>query len=192
MYDYRASLQGLSERIRAMREEMRETEWRPTEEEEQLRSVATDLERMADRIGTDPLLRLKRTFDAGETGETGPDGQPGAPREPRTGRFEVLRMQMRALAETARMEAESMIDPRRREYLDFCADVFLHIRYECEIPRPDLSDKSDAVADFASVCERAGVMLSRKRLRELLDDALRRFDSCEIPDGLARILVLRA
>lgn len=182
MYDYRASLQGLSERIRKMRADGHRNDWSRPEAAKQFESVATDLERLAERIGTEPFAGLKQAFDAGDGGEAG---------EARAGRFEALRMQMCALADTARSEAESMLDPLQRKDLERCADLFVHLRFECEMSDPTLSPDSDAIADLAEVFERAGIMLSRKTLNELLDNAVSRFDACEIPDGLAGVLTLR-
>ena len=187
MYDFAASLQRLSVRINGMRE----SDWSPTEEVKRLKGLAADLEGLADRMGAPSFVWLEQAYDADEPTCTWLDGYPIAPSEPRAGRFAALQAQMIELAAAAKREAENLPNPRRREYLDYCADVFLHISNECGMPRPALYDKSEAVTDFAAVCEKAGIALSPERMRGLLAAAMDRFDSNRMPEGLAQFLVMR-
>ena len=187
MYDYRESLSRLSERV----QKMRQADGSPTAERRELTDLAADLDRVAERLQAGAFIWLQQAFDRDQRAEIGLDGWPASPDESRANRFAGLRLQIMELAECAKREAESLPDARRRGYLDYCADAFLHIRNECEMPHAVLYDKSEAVADFSAVLNAAGIVLSPERVRGLLAEAQKRFHAFEIPDGLLQLLVVR-
>ena len=183
MYDYEASLNRLAECV----SQMRTSNWSPTQEARDLRALAHDLNDMADRLWDPKWASLETAFDAEERVI---DLTTGAHiTVPRTVSFAGLQMQLRDLADMAMRKCESLPNPRRRDHLSYFADVYLHIRHHCEKGPLSLYDQGEGLGDFAAVCRRSGVHLSRGRLRGLLGKAIKRFDIYLMPAGLLEILV---
>lgn len=157
----------------------RESGWSPTPEEQRLRSLAQTLERAAEALGAavaelgQPYqwLGLEELVDGGHPGRFGcatPDAV-------------ELSDRLREIADRARELADAMPDPRARPALAWTADVFLHLWREAERERPTLTGSADArpseaVLAFQALLEQARIVRSPERARELLAEALERYD----------------
>lgn len=95
------------------------------------------------------------------------------------------------LAESARLTAESLRDPRERPALGFAALGYLFLRSWYGFPRPTLSNSSGDVDEFgriwADICETRSVPLSPERLRGALSDAFKKFDPYLWPPGIEEL-----
>ncbi len=95
------------------------------------------------------------------------------------------------LAESARLTAKSLPDPREKSSIKFAALGFLHLRSWYGFPRPMLSNSSDDVDEFgriwADICESKNVPLSPERLRGALSDAFGEFDPHFWPPGIKEL-----
>lgn len=184
MYDYDKSISKLANRVRLMHE----SNWSPTPEAKALEELAMQLEQTAALMDRDCYWYLEEEFNKPTLGYVRFDGT----REPqidRSGQFANVRYRMIELADFARQQKNELPNPRKRSAPPFAAVALLHIMYQCGKPRPSLYDNSDAVLALGVVLEKAGICLSKERLRGLLTDALKSFDPCYMNEGIEDVLV---
>ncbi len=94
-----------------------------------------------------------------------------------------------ALADFARDYKIRLPKPREKKAARFAADAILHFLYESGSSKPTIYNNSTAVNELKSVCDQAGVVLSRERLRGLLAERLQIFDPTWFSDGIRETMV---
>ncbi len=185
IYDYEEGKRLISVRLA----EVRATDWSPTPEVRRLKSLIEDLEAMANRLGGQEWLYLEAAHDADSLVEYGLDGYPIDPGISNVGRFAGVRFGLQELAKTARAQLEELPSARERNEVPHAAQLFLHLRYECGMPRPTLYEGGEAIMEFTRLCEVANVYLSPERIRNILSEALKTVDAHLPPSGLTYVLV---
>jgi hypothetical protein len=119
----------------------------------------------------------------------GAGGSVSTERVPRSfSTFKGAVLEMRQLAESAKIAAGELPDSRQRLDLVFAAEVFLHLRCRHGFPRPSLYDDGPDVQALRKLLQDAGIPLSAARVRGLLSGALKDFDPHLIPDYVDEIL----
>lgn len=210
LIDYEASIQKLIRHIRYLRNEKKnEEDFRPpgplnkridlalTYPDSRLRNFDKfRLETLSEVLGTTLNMlefhwyefALEDGFNADPV-ERGDDGWPIAvPSEySNQGSYKALLWELRRLKDVcnASMNEVSETPPCAQ----IAARVLLHIRYECDYPRPRKYNKGPEVQELKRICEAAGADLSEERLRGILADELEIFDPlyCEYNDFLVWI-----
>ncbi len=184
-YDYEEGKRLISVRLAGVRSR----DWSPTPEVRRLKSLIEDLEAMANRLGGQEWLYLEAAHDADSLVEYGLDGYPIDPGISNVGRFAGVRFGLQELAKTARAQLEELPSARERNEVPHAAQLFLHLRYECGMPRPTLYEGGEAIMEFTRLCEVANVYLSPERIRNILSEALKTVDAHLPPSGLTYVLV---
>lgn len=90
--------------------------------------------------------------------------------------YQSIKWDIRLLAESARLCAESVPNSRRKFALEFAARGLLHLRFDYEFPPPVKYKDSDDVFELERVCINAGMMLSRESYLNAITKVLKTFD----------------
>lgn len=184
MLDYQASLDCLSNWLQSIKD----SDWSPTPRVKELREFAAKLEQMAETMADPGWLDVETATDS-DSYDIMPDGWPHPAEESSLGLYQHTKWSLKEIAATAIALADGYPGSRARPHLNYAAAVFLHIWLENGNDRPTLYDSSTAVVDFARVLQDGRCPLSRERVRGLLGDALKDFNSAETPPEMERFLV---
>ncbi len=101
--------------------------------------------------------------------------------------YKSIILNIRDLAESARLAMMEIPDPRKRNALEFAARGYLHLRSLHGFDRPVLSNNGPDVIALKEICEAAGIFLSEERYRGALSESLKNFDPHCLEPGLDSI-----
>lgn len=143
--------------------------WSPTPAKRAMTALSRKLEELANLLESDPYALSVEDF---HNARAEPD-------------FQTIKHGIHMLAESARLAADDLPNPREKPAIGIAAQGFLHIRHAYGLPQPALSNNSPGVLEFGQVCESAGIPLSPERLRGALAEAFNSFDKYDAPEGIS-------
>lgn len=186
--EYETAILKLAARVRSANE----TKWTPTPARKECERVAKALDDVAALLdATSEGMRIEAAHK--ERGEpeivTGLDGWsqeeesdldwPG---------YESIKWQIRDLAESARMAACALPDPREKHALRHAAMGMLHLRLWHGFPYATAYNDGVAVTELERIAQLAGIVLSREAYRKALKEAMEQFDKNFMPTGFKYLI----
>lgn len=172
--DYKAAKDRLIARVRPVFEQGSQRTKDYQARRKELRAVAGELEKLADRVELGPAWAdLEEAYTQASSELPGLKG---------------VAWSMRALAEAARGAADGVGDPRAQPLLPWCAQVFLHLQHRHGRSLPKNYTLDPVVGEFADLLTcAAGEERGVDRALALLKEAGKTFDPWMPPEGFDEI-----
>lgn len=158
-----------------------EKEWSPTPLKKDIEKIAATLEETARLLERDGCAQFDIEFlhDERDIPVRAIDLN-GWPVENKTiierPSYKAVTWYIRGLAESARVAADQLPNPREKRALKYAARGLLHLMHHCGRPCPSLYDNGAGVQEFKQICECAGMNLSVESYRGALAASLKNFD----------------
>jgi hypothetical protein len=152
--------------------------WTPTPKRKELTAIAERLAALAELLGRPGAAQfdIEAEHDRPPPNQIGLDGRPVPVPADYNVSYKAVICHMGLLADSARRAAKSLPHPNEKRALPFAALALLHLRRWHGLPCPSAYQGGEGVGELQTICEQAGVVLSKESYRRALTAALKDFD----------------